>query len=91
MSKNPYFAGTSEMTARLAEFSKSVPSMVDQALFEAFRAIEVSKEGAKTGNGEGETEDLLYKGITLEAEINRRFGRGLLPYHEWLKRFAGDT
>jgi hypothetical protein len=61
-----------EMNARLEAFNKSIASMSDEALLQTFRSIKDAQKGAKTGNGDGESEDLLLKGLAAEAEIARR-------------------
>ncbi len=74
-----------DRTARLSEYSRSVSAATDEALFEIFSSIEHAKRSAKTGSGDGESEDLLQKGFAIEAEILRRYPvKGMLVYREWL-------
>ena len=73
------------MNARLEAFKTSLASKTDEELFLAYRSIEDAKKGAKTGNGDGESEDLFYKGLQAEAEIIQRHPDELmLAYHRWL-------
>jgi hypothetical protein len=74
-----------EMNARLEAFKTSLASKTDEELFLAYRSIEDAKKGAKTGIGDGESEDLFYKGLQAEAEIIKRHPDELmLAYHRWL-------
>jgi hypothetical protein len=86
MALNNIIGGTAELGLRLAAFARKLPAMTDDELFEAFRSIDAAKNGAKSGNGEGETEDLLLKGLQVEGEIARRFPAQLMgAYHDWKK------
>ena len=71
-----------EMNARLEAFKTSLVSKTDEELFLAYRSIEDAKKGAKTGNGDGESEDLFHKGLQAEAEIIKRHpDEMMLAYH----------
>ncbi len=74
-----------ELRARLEEFTKSISSMTDDVLFQTFRSIQQGRKSAKTGTGDGESEDLLLKGLAAEKEITSRHPRKQTRvYQEWL-------
>ncbi len=74
-----------DRNARLSEYKKSISAATDGALFQILRSIEHAKRSAKTGSGDGESEDLLQKAFAIEAEILRRYPvKGMRVYREWL-------
>lgn len=86
MAKNPYFGDPAGMAHRVGHFTKLLPEMTDEGLFEAFHAIEIAKKSAKPGNGEGEQEELFLKELAAEAEIIKRNPVKMMrAYHDWVK------
>jgi hypothetical protein len=77
--------GYKELSARLQTFIESLESMTDEELFQTFLLIEKEKKFAKSGNGEGETEDLALKEEQAELEICKRHPEDLMDaYAKWL-------
>ena len=80
-------AGYTELSARLQLFIESLEAMTDEELFQTFLLIEKEKRFAKSGNGEGETEDLALKEEQAELAICKRHPDDLMDaYAKWLAR-----
>ena len=77
--------GGTSVLRRVQDFSRLLPAMTNDELFQAFRLIQATK-ARLTGDTE-QFEELYWKGVNAEVEIAGRFpDKRLLAYQEWLTR-----
>jgi hypothetical protein len=75
-----------DLKRRAQAFSVAIAKLSTEELFRTFHAIGQAKKTAVIGNGEGESEDLIFKGAVAEVEIIKRHPKEwMAAYHNWEK------